>query len=149
MRYYPDKDFPAIKYLPGMLNHPEKTGHLKNVDIPHLCLNPVPWTFLYGIDLFHHSFFWEAHVYWETNWNAHHRNGPEADFLKALIQLAAAKVKLALNQEEVASQLLLRSIELLYREDLATTYGPINTKDLLDKLRDSKLSELKLLTVEK
>lgn len=49
--------------------------------------------YLYGIDLFNAEFYWEAHEAWEFAWNALGRSGAEADFLKALIKLAAAGVK--------------------------------------------------------
>jgi predicted metal-dependent hydrolase len=49
--------------------------------------------YLYGFDLFNRGFFWEAHEAWESLWHANGRKGPVADFLKALIKLAAAGVK--------------------------------------------------------
>ncbi len=47
----------------------------------------------YGIDLFNHGYYWESHETWEAVWVAAGRRGPVADFLKALIKLAAAGVK--------------------------------------------------------
>jgi predicted metal-dependent hydrolase len=49
--------------------------------------------FLYGIDLFNFGYYWEAHEEWEGLWHAAGRKGRIADFLKALIKLAAAGVK--------------------------------------------------------
>jgi predicted metal-dependent hydrolase len=49
--------------------------------------------YLYGLDLFNHGYYWEAHEAWESQWHAAGRHGPAADFLKALIKLAAAGVK--------------------------------------------------------
>jgi predicted metal-dependent hydrolase len=49
--------------------------------------------FLRGVDLFNHGFYWEAHEAWEGLWHACGRKGAMADFLKGLIQLAAAGVK--------------------------------------------------------
>jgi predicted metal-dependent hydrolase len=45
------------------------------------------------MDLFNHGYYWEAHEVWESLWNACGRTGPTADFLKGLIQLAVAGVK--------------------------------------------------------
>lgn len=49
---------------------------------------------LFGIDLFHHGYYWEAHEAWEALWVAAGRKGPVAELLKALIKLAAAGVKM-------------------------------------------------------
>jgi hypothetical protein len=60
-------------------------------------LDPDNWRdseeYLYGIDLFNHGYYWEAHEAWEAVWHAAGRTGRIADFLKALIKLAAAAVK--------------------------------------------------------
>jgi predicted metal-dependent hydrolase len=45
------------------------------------------------VDLFNHGYYWEAHEAWEGLWHACGRKGTTADFLKGLIQLAAAGVK--------------------------------------------------------
>ena len=49
--------------------------------------------FRYGVDLFNHGYYWEAHEAWEGVWHACGRRGRLADFLKGLIHLAAAGVK--------------------------------------------------------
>jgi uncharacterized protein len=41
-----------------------------------------------GIDLFNHGEYWEAHEVWESDW-IHDRKGPDSDFYKGLIQIAA------------------------------------------------------------
>jgi len=48
---------------------------------------------LYGVDLFNHGYYWEAHESWEVLWLACGRSGRTAGFLKGLIKLAAAGVK--------------------------------------------------------
>jgi hypothetical protein len=52
---------------------------------------------LYGIDLFNHGFYWEAHEAWEGLWVACGRTGPTAIFLQALINLAATGFKARLG----------------------------------------------------
>ncbi len=47
----------------------------------------------WGIDLFNQGYYWEAHEAWESLWHAFGRTGPQADFIKGLIKLAAAGVK--------------------------------------------------------
>jgi len=60
-------------------------------------LDPQAWSdcpaYLRGIELFNLGRHWEAHEEWEQLWHAAGRRGPVADFLKALIKLAAAAVK--------------------------------------------------------
>ncbi len=61
-------------------------------------LDPMQWssnrTYLYGIDLFNAGYYWEAHETWEGLWIQAGRSGLVADFLKGLIKLAAAGVKI-------------------------------------------------------
>jgi hypothetical protein len=60
-------------------------------------LDPARWqdngAYLRGTDLFNCGYYWEAHETWEGLWNQAGRQGVTADFLKALIKLAAAGVK--------------------------------------------------------
>jgi predicted metal-dependent hydrolase len=59
--------------------------------------DPEDWRasrdYLYGIDLFNHGFYWEAHEAWEGLWVACGRRGATATYLQALINLAAAGFK--------------------------------------------------------
>ncbi len=99
-RLVPQRDFPSYSFVPGYFPHPinDPEGHRygeweREVDEP----DPEHWTacedYLYGIDLFNHGYYWEAHEAWEDLWNACGRVGVCADFFKALIKLAAAGVK--------------------------------------------------------
>jgi len=47
----------------------------------------------YGIDLYNHGYYWEAHEAWEALWHAYGRDVPEGRLLHGLIALAAAGVK--------------------------------------------------------
>jgi predicted metal-dependent hydrolase len=62
-----------------------------------VALTPENWSlcrsYLYGIDLFNAGYYWEAHEAWESLWHTAGRTGPIADFLKGLIHLTAAGVK--------------------------------------------------------
>ena len=99
-RLIPDRPFPAYAYLPGRTPHPTRDpeGHSYGArpDTPELP-DPEDWRacgdYLYGIDLFNHGFYWEAHEAWEGLWVACGRRGPTATFLQALINLAAAGFK--------------------------------------------------------
>jgi hypothetical protein len=64
---------------------------------PPDALIPERWqdsrAYLRGLDLFNFGYYWEAHEAWEGLWQACGRTGTTAEFLKGLIKLAAAGVK--------------------------------------------------------
>ena len=109
LRLCPDRPLPPYSYVPGRQPHPisDPTGHSYGMHLispaevqqnPAASVNLVSgWRvssdYLFGIDLFNHGFYWEAHETWEQVWIACGRSGREADFLKGLIKLAAAGVK--------------------------------------------------------
>jgi predicted metal-dependent hydrolase len=100
-RLVPDRSFPPYAFVPGRHPHPQSdpAGHSFGVRSrdPVAALDPRYWQaseeYLYGFDLFNAGFYWEAHEAWECLWHAAGRRGTTADFLKALIKLAAAGVK--------------------------------------------------------
>jgi hypothetical protein len=65
-------------------------------------LDPARWqesrAYRRGIDLFNYGYYWEAHEVWEGLWHRAGRRGPLAEFLKGLIKLAAAGVKVRQGQ---------------------------------------------------
>lgn len=99
-RLLPDEPLPPYTFIPGQSPHPisdpagHSYGHRPEIPAPP---DPQRWresrTYLRGLDLFNHGYYWEAHEAWESLWMACGRSGPTADFLKALIKLAAAGVK--------------------------------------------------------
>ena len=99
-RLLPDRPFPPYAYVPGETPHPTRDlgGHSYGAEfeIPEPP-DPEDWRacrdYLYGIDLFNHGFYWEAHEAWEGLWVACGRRGPTATYLQALISLAAAGLK--------------------------------------------------------
>jgi hypothetical protein len=99
-RFLPDRPFPPYAYVPGDTPHPTRDpgGHSFGAEsqAPEPP-GPEHWRscrdYLYGIDLFNHGFYWEAHEAWEGIWVACGRRGPTATYLQALISLAAAGLK--------------------------------------------------------
>ena len=71
-RLVPDRPFPAYAYHPGRTPHPTRDpeGHSYGMvhDVPQPP-NPEDWRacgdYLYGVDLFNHGYYWEAHEAWE------------------------------------------------------------------------------------
>lgn len=120
MRYSPEFSFPAYAFVPGRHPHPRSDSHGHSYltpeqvplpldpDYPERCSD-----FCYAIDLFNAGFYWEAHEVWEGLWIASGRAGEIADFLKALIKLAAAGVKARVGQMTGVQRHALRSLELL------------------------------------
>ncbi len=119
-RYLPDEPFPPYSYVPGKFPHPirDPQGHsFGKVETPIPRPDAAAWrdcrTFLWGVDLFNAGYFWEAHEAWEQAWHACGRQGPEADFFKALIKLAAAGVKAREENDAGVGRHSRRAVELL------------------------------------
>ncbi len=99
-RYLPDIPLPPSTFAPGQPPPPRSAprGHSFGEPIEqHTPIDVDDWryseTYLRGVDLFNHGYYWEAHEIWEGLWLACGRSGLTADFLKGLIKLAAAGVK--------------------------------------------------------
>jgi hypothetical protein len=123
-RLVPDLPLPPYSYVPGRFPHPvsDPAGHRfgKPVEKPPP-LDPDYWeesrAYLYGIDLFNHGYYWEAHEAWEGLWHACGRLGPAADFLKGLIKLAAAGVKVREGKPHGVVSHSARAQELFWQID--------------------------------
>jgi Domain of unknown function (DUF309) len=96
-RWLPQRSFPPYAYLPGRNPHPvrDPTGHSYHV-------GPLPVAteaslgsdaFLWGLNLFNHGYYWEAHEAWEGLWHVGDRDNPLRVLFKSLILLSAAGVK--------------------------------------------------------
>jgi predicted metal-dependent hydrolase len=97
-RLLPDRPFPAYAYLPGRQPHPvrDRDGHSYGIEpatiAPEAALGSE--AFQWGVDLFNHGYYWEAHEAWEGLWQAARGSPRHRLLFKALILLAAAGVKL-------------------------------------------------------
>jgi hypothetical protein len=106
-RLVPELPLPPYTYVSGQAPHPvsHPDGHRHGVrPEPVAAPDPSRWQecrpYLYGIDLFNCGYYWEAHETWEQLWHACGRAGPTADFLRGLIKLAAAGVKVREGRPE-------------------------------------------------
>ena len=130
----PSADFPPYSYVPGHFPHPisDPAGHSFGMSVSKPGpIDPANWRaspeYLRGIELFEYGYYWEAHEVWESLWLAAGRTGPIADFLKGLIKLAAAGVKLrAGNTAGVISHA--RRAEQLFRQ-VAQAHRPALSVD--------------------
>jgi uncharacterized protein len=104
-RLLPTAELPAYTYIPGSgTPHPirDPRGHSYNRKSRNARpLVPEAWAenrhFLLAIDYFNLGYYWEAHEEWERLWRA---SGPETAvgrFLKGLVKLSAAGVKVREN----------------------------------------------------
>jgi hypothetical protein len=119
-RRYSTIDLPSYSYVPGFTPHPvsDPRGHRHRRPAQAAApLDPDAWPssdgYRYAIDLFNYGYYWEAHEAWETLWHAAGRRGALAAWLKALIMLAAAGVKLREGNARGARRHANRALELL------------------------------------
>ena len=116
-RLAPELPLPPYAYARGKHPHPtrDRAGHSFFLTFSggtrpkfRIDLDPDRWEdcrpYLYGIDLLNRGYYWEAHEAWEGLWHACGRSGRMADFLKGLIALAAAGVKLREGRERGVRQ---------------------------------------------
>jgi hypothetical protein len=118
-RWLRQKSFPPYAYLPGKKPHPvrDPMGHSYHVE-------PIPVAaeasldsdaFLWGLDLFNHGYYWEAHEAWEGLWQVADRDGPLRMLLKGLILLSAAGIKIRESKQAAAVRHTGRAAALLRR----------------------------------
>ena len=107
---YSNRKFPPYRYRPGESPHPirDPGGH---------CFGrhsgaPVTFTdwrtceeYLYGIDLFNHGYWWEAHEALELVWVAAGKKSEAGQFIQGLILIAAAHLKRYQGLTEVSSRM--------------------------------------------
>jgi hypothetical protein len=111
---------PSYTHIPGVTPHPigDPRGH--SFGKAHVACPKPEWQTLPGCELFQNGcqlfnagYYWEAHEAWEAVWIAAGRTGLIADFVKGLIKIAAAGVKLREASVVGAQRHLLRAQELL------------------------------------
>lgn len=118
-RLVPEIPFPSYSYVTGRFPHPirDPAGHSFGV-VPAPAPVPISerWrdcrNYLYGLDLFNHGYYWEAHEVWEGLWHAAGRTGTTALFFQGLIKLAAAGVKAREGRPEGVRRHARRAAEL-------------------------------------
>ena len=114
---YTRQPFPSYRYLPfrndPLRPHPrnDPAGHSYDQTddyLPHFA--PDDWTtcepYLYGIDLFNHDYWWEAHEALEAVWLAAGQKSTVCGlFIQGLIQLSGAQLKRFLDEPNGAISL--------------------------------------------
>ena len=115
---YSRQPFPAYRFIPGRSPHPTRDpdGHSYDREAPVPAgFDPARWTecepYMYGVDLFNHGYWWEAHEAWETCWIAAGKTTPTGLFLQGLIQMTAACLKKHQGHLDGAGRLLADGLE--------------------------------------
>lgn len=121
---YSRRPLPPYRFVPGVHPHPTRdpAGHSYEA-VPrlnrHAPWKPEQWCslddWLYGVDLFNHFYFWEAHEAWEGLWAAADRDTPPSLVLQGLIQIAAALLKVHTGALDGARTLSTEGLDKLRR----------------------------------
>lgn len=99
VRYCPQRSFPAYRHIPGITPHPfyDPRGHSYGLqeDTKINIQLPKTWRkaedYLYGVDLYNFSYWWEAGEVWEGLWKR--AEGDCKLFLQGLIQISISVLK--------------------------------------------------------
>ncbi len=99
-RYCPGRKLPAYRFVPGLNPHPVRDRRGHSFGRPEAIRDRIPpdrWRenldYLFGIDLYHQGYFWEAHEVWEGLWKQADRDTAEKRFYQGLIFLTASQFK--------------------------------------------------------
>ncbi|MBZ0215578.1 MAG: DUF309 domain-containing protein [Fimbriimonadaceae bacterium] len=90
---YADYPLPAHRYLPGINERPD------GLKIP------VSAAFAYGVDLFNHGCWWEAHEIWEDVWLDQPQQSLNRLAMAVLINAANLNLKITLGKPNAAHRL--------------------------------------------
>lgn len=113
---YTRTPFPPYRFIPGTgqphpICHPEGHSYVPQRErVPAVVhIDPTRWedcsSWLHGIDLYNHGYWWEAHESWEDVWRGFERKTPLERLLRGLIQAAACHIKIWTGQERGAATL--------------------------------------------
>ncbi len=136
------RPLPPYRHLPGSTPHPTRDagGHARDEDEDPV---PVDWSpdewgslepWLWGVDLFNHGYWWEAHEAFEGLWHAAGRSGERAAFVQALIHLSAACLNRRRGHRSAARRQAMRAIEGL-EETPASRYMGLDIQPLIGSIR--------------
>ena len=121
---YTDRTFPPYRFIPKKTPHPTRDpeGHSYKKPLAKLTsFEKDQWqtcnAYLYGIDLFNHSYWWEAHEALEAVWIAAGRQTETGLFVQGLIQIAAAHLKKFQGFNDVAKRMATEGLDKMKRID--------------------------------
>jgi uncharacterized protein len=105
IRLLPSTELPGYTYVPGTdapQPYRDPRGHsYQKKHAPPKPLTGATWaenrSYLLAMDYFNHGYYWESHEEWERLWRVSVPDSPVGRFLKGLVKLAAAGVKVREN----------------------------------------------------
>ena len=137
---YSTRPFPSYRFVPGRSPHPRRDplGHSYGQPEPKvLVFPPEEWqrseNYLYGIDLYNFAYWWECHEVFEGLWHAAGHDTEQGNFFQALIQLAAANLKLFTDNHQAAENLIRSGLVRLRK--VPESYMGIDVAGLTEDLR--------------
>ncbi|MFK5977420.1 MAG: DUF309 domain-containing protein [Rhizobiaceae bacterium] len=80
-----------------------------------------------GLDLYEHSFFWEAHEVLEAVWIRCPPNSVERYFVQTIIQITNARLKLNMNKPKAAGRIFDRASILFHEAKLQSNQQILDT----------------------
>ena len=114
-RRYCDVAFPEYRFVPGRDPHPTADPRGHSYHAPGAAAPPVHWVsperwgesidYLYGCDLYNHTYWWEAHEAWEGLWQLTDKAGVQGRFLQGLIQASACHLKRQMGHRDGVDRL--------------------------------------------
>jgi hypothetical protein len=136
---YTGKAFPEYAYVPGQTPHPTRDpqGHSYNLhpDDPE-SFDISDWQsceeYLFGIDLFNHGYWWEAHESLEAVWHTAGRTTETGLFIQGLIQVAVAHLKRFQGFDEVSQRMADNGLEKM--KHINNVYLGIDVPDFRKKV---------------
>jgi len=132
---YTEFPMPDYAFLPGVNLHPNKrqVNHLPEIPAKNKIINAENWqnlpAYLYATDLFNAGYYWEVHEILEPLWINAGKHSEEAVFLKGIIQIAVALLKVKTGNLYGAKLLLNKATNHLQK--YAQIYFGIDIQKLL------------------
>jgi hypothetical protein len=137
---YSDRLLPAYRFIPGRHPHPRRDPHGHSYGLP----DPTPERFpheqwrasedyRYAIDLYNFGYWWESHEVFEALWHATGKKSEQGGCFQALIDLAAANLKLTTGARPSAVKLWQSGVVRL--EKLPSPYMGLDIRQLEIEVR--------------
>jgi predicted metal-dependent hydrolase len=140
-----DDSWPRWAHVPGTGTEPDRAPLEAAKRLVRRPVNAAAWesddAYRYGAMLCVREFFWEAHEVWEAVWLACPPNGRERAFLRALIQIANAGLKLRMGRPKAAMRLLQEVETMLTNLDGKREWMGVDIDDLRRRVGDAITAE--------